>query len=1191
MSAEKLVQLAYSNGLLSAKRFEKIMRQLQSASKPVSAEKIASLMVDKKLIANDEAERLLAKLAAEASSKSTPLLKPLDDELEMTADEPAVNVPPVDAPPVPVEAELEVIEDEPVAATPPPPLAELEEVDAIIGGSSVAPPAAGGPGNEIQIKEGQAAETLDHHGLEELDAQVTSGGKIGKKKGLLASLGLRRRARAPRPKGNRWDSPLMLVGGGTLLLMVIGGGALGYFLTRETGEEVFATAEEDYRAQKYTNAISKYERFLERFPSHPKVSIARVRRSMARIRQAVESGSDWERALSTTTRELPLIKSEEAFQTEARPDLSRLLPDIYAGFVDSASKAVDTTQKQSLLDKSTQALQLIDNPEYLPGSLRKTVQLDIERTDEKAALIIRDINREKELNSAIASIQQSTANQDTAQAYATRNDLLSRYPGLATHADLVAVVQEITGAERAKVVVNEQGLSAETTDHPVAIPSRVTLAARQSRQPTGIQDHSIYALARGALYGLNANDGAPLWRRWVGYANPVPPQPISTDLGADALAFDGARQELMRLGAKDGQLVWRLPLGGDIASPVVDDGRIAVALRSGKLTWVDAATGTASPVAELPQQLAVSPGIDPQKGRLYQIGHHSSLYVLSADTLACDEVAYIGHRANSVKVPAISVAGHVFVAENGGEFSWLHVFVGDANGVNLRPAMQKIRLDDEVNVPMQRFGRRLLVVTDRGALHVYNVDPANTAEPVREVAKTLPTNREKGITYPVMASGQIILADNKLARFELQASRGELVRKWADEGDEIYVTSPQIRDNVMFTFRRQPESSATQVTAMRSSAGSNRPGEGELLWTTDLGAAPSMSARYDAKRQAISVVSSEGGIWDIGRRNISAGVQDQLASAAQGKKQPVVAVAVLDDGRTVLAPKDGGRPLILMNPAASQRFQNVAISISPQYALTEPVAFGNQMLVCSSSGAIHALDPSGAETVLPFQPELKAGTKVRWLPPAVVDASQQIFVAANQDGTVYLITPVADPKPHFNAAKTAALKVPLTRRLAVVDNQALVVVRDTHADQLQMLSLPDLSAAANIPIEGRINWGPRSISKKLALIATDANQIIAIGPGGKVIWSSPLRFGPLAGEPLINNRSLLLTSLNGQVWRVSLQTGDILPWSANMTHLDVGEPLGAGAATFANRLLLLGRDSTLFLTDLPQLAATAATLP
>ncbi len=1171
MSAEAFLKLAHSYGLITAGRMEKILRQVASSAKPISAEKIGAALVKKEILTPDELTRLLSTLARSPSGIPQP------PELE------------------PLEAELEIIDDQP-PTIPTPSAPSVDDTAVFMGTSSPSVPRPTAPVGQPVEPPDIASEVDPWHTNVETGAPIRS-----KKKGWLAKLG-GYRGRSSHKRGNQWDSPLMLVGGGTLLFMLIGGAVLGWYLTRETGEIVFEAAEEDYRAQKYTNAIGKYERFLEKFPSHPNVSIARVRRSMARIRQDVESGIDWDRALNTASRELPTIKAEPAFPTEGRPDLSRLLPDVYAGFIDSAAQADSQEQKQHFLDQSVAALALIDNPEYLPGSLRKNVQIDVERTNEKAALILREINRNRELQQAVAAIKKATSENDTAAAYATQNGLLGRYPALANHTELVAAVQEITSAERSQVTVSNEPLAATTSDHPAKIESKVALADRKTKKKTGLTDQTIYAVASGALYGLSADDGSVAWRRWLGFANPIQPQSIDNSGNADAIAFDEQRHELLRLSARDGRLVWRLPLGESIAAPVIAGSRIAIASPSGRIAWVNVTDGTAAPIAKLPQKLTTGPGVDTDSGRIYQVGQHSSLYVLAPDTLECDDVAYVGHRRDSVKVPAVSISKHVFVAENGGDYSWLHVFAADPDGTNLRPAMKKIRLEGAVIVPMLRFGRRLLVVTDRGSLHVYNVDPGNASQPVREIAKTLPTQRTRGVTWPLIVSQQIFVADTKLARYELQASRGELVRKWIQEGRGQFVAPPRIVKNVLFTVERNPKSKATRIRATQAATGSSQQGEGTPFWVTQLGTTPSRSAIYDSKRGAITVVSKQGAIWDISGNSIRSGTSDQATLVTRDSNTTSV---VMDDGRVVVAvdqdrsldgppselPHDGSdrKPSIIITPNSPQRVHRLPDLVGR--SATTPVSLGSAILVCSARSGIHAVNADGTEPVLSFQPRLSAIEKITWIKPAVVDHTDKLFVAATTNGTVYLVAPKTEPTPYFEAVSTRNVGAPI-EQILVLDSgdsrRVITIVAGETTDQLDVLDLPSLETKQTVPIAGRVTWGPYPMHQGSAMFATDTQMLHTIDFEGNLLWSELLPFRSLVGAPLSTGRSLVLTSLEGHAWRIADDTGKLIPWATDEIYLEVGEPLGAGAAWHSNRILLLGRDSTLFLTELPQAIPTAS---
>jgi hypothetical protein len=97
------------------------------------------------------------------------------------------------------------------------------------------------------------------------------------------------RFRSRRPRASQWDSPLLLVGGGVLIVLLFVGVGLLFYLLRGSGDELYELAENDYRDLAYSQAIAKYEKFLAGFPSHPKASEARVRKVLARLRQAVDN--------------------------------------------------------------------------------------------------------------------------------------------------------------------------------------------------------------------------------------------------------------------------------------------------------------------------------------------------------------------------------------------------------------------------------------------------------------------------------------------------------------------------------------------------------------------------------------------------------------------------------------------------------------------------------------------------------------------------------------------------------------------------------------------------------------------------------------------------------------------------------------------------------------------------------------
>ncbi len=78
--------------------------------------------------------------------------------------------------------------------------------------------------------------------------------------------GRRRRKGRKGKKQNVWDSNLLLIGGGALLFLVVVGLVLAWVLTRRTGDDMVAQANEYYHASSFTKAIDAYSQYLEKYP-------------------------------------------------------------------------------------------------------------------------------------------------------------------------------------------------------------------------------------------------------------------------------------------------------------------------------------------------------------------------------------------------------------------------------------------------------------------------------------------------------------------------------------------------------------------------------------------------------------------------------------------------------------------------------------------------------------------------------------------------------------------------------------------------------------------------------------------------------------------------------------------------------------------------------------------------------------
>ena len=199
-------------------------------------------------------------------------------------------------------------------------------------------------------------------------------------------------------KTSEWDSMLLLVGGASLGVLLVIGAFLYMSLTRGAADELFAAGETAYAEQSYSQAIRLYDEYLEAYPDHEKSGLARVRREMARLRQSYKNP---EQGMKVAQEVLPQIEQEESFP-QAREELASMLPQIAAGFVNAARLAKDTAAQESLLAKTEAAMMLVNNPEYIPSTLRKSQLTTIESITEDMARVRREIDRVRNLKGTIA---------------------------------------------------------------------------------------------------------------------------------------------------------------------------------------------------------------------------------------------------------------------------------------------------------------------------------------------------------------------------------------------------------------------------------------------------------------------------------------------------------------------------------------------------------------------------------------------------------------------------------------------------------------------------------------------------------------------------------------------------------------------------------------------------------------------
>ncbi len=624
--------------------------------------------------------------------------------------------------------------------------------------------------------------------------------------------------------------------------------------------------------------------------------------------------------------------------------------------------------------------------------------------------------------------------------------------------------------------------------------------------------------------------------------------------------------------------MWRLPLGEPAADPVIGSDDIYVTLASGKLIRIDADTGQPQVCSQFPQPLNCSVGTAPGSEFVFQPGQHSSLYVCDAKSLVCQHAYYVGHKAGTIHVPPVVAAGHVFLAESAGaDYATLHVLRLAEDGA-LAPVMEPIRLDGAVSHPLLVSQNRVVVITDLGAVYVFVADPTTGDQQVRRMAQMLRTTGDPKTHYALIDRAHIFVAADALIQYELQAARGELVRKWVSTSDDVYVGAMTIRNDVLIHQKRAAGSYATTVSAVSLAGRSAQDQPPEPIWTTQVGIQP--AAEPIAEKNTINALSSDGAYFRIDMRAVTAGKLDRATRpAASPLRPPLHEAAELALGRVALA-NEAGQPGVLMFDSDQPKpFRYLGFDIPHPLLATDPIAFdANGLLVCTSDGPVFQLDLNGRPVQLPYQPELVPGRSVAWIRPVVLDGAA---VIATADGEVHRLANAAQPQPHLTSVVRRELNKPLARSLAGVGDRVFALQRERTPpqDRLRVLSLERLEDVAEVACSDRVVWGPERIGD-FVLVAMENGQLMAVEKDGKAAWSSD-PVGPLAGRPLALDGALYLATDAGKLLRLELATGRRQPWDG-ADELDLGEPLGTGPTPFASRfLMMLGRDSTLHVVKLP----------
>jgi len=965
------------------------------------------------------------------------------------------------------------------------------------------------------------------------------------------------RSVAPRQAGDPWDSPLLLLGGGGLVALILLGGFLYWRIGRGNADDWLEKAETAYRDQAYGTAAEQYAAFVERFPSHNRASFARVQAGMAKLRQATGGNASWPQALALASEVVPSISGEAEFSS-SRDELTSILPAISEGLAQQARQAADkaapelppneakplAAQAQTRLEEAKQSLTLVDR--YVVAAQRPAQRM--REIDLLLATTARDIARTAELEATVAAIEQSVAKGDLNAAYDARRKLLREHPALVANTALAAQIQQLGAGMLKAAKTDKPNRAAETTEAPsavlgAAVPWQLTGAA------AGGDRKFAPLLADGCAYGVDAASGKLLWRRYAGAGATSAALPVDGDT-ASALLADVARQELVALDRWSGKLQWRQPLSARPFDPVLAGTTALVATAGGALDAIDTASGRLLRETVLPQPPAAPPAAGAQRPNCYVVADHSNLYTIEVASGICREVTYVGHELGSVRVAPALVLRYVLVAENHlTEASRLHVFVTDAQGGALKLA-QQIPLAGWVTTPLAVSGSRVVVATDRGGLYVFEARD-QAAQPLAPVAERPATSEPQKDRWVSAREGRIVVADDRLTLFELQAARGRLDPRWVEQLDMAALQAPLLAQNGVVAVARPAKQPTVSIAALGYEKGAPQ-------WQAWL--QPAAGGLVASETQVVAV-GTRGDVFTADGQDLGAAtsVLKPRATAIPAGTVPLTHLEKSATNQLVALSADRPQTPLVVDAALKSAQWLELPDVQPA---TPPVCFGGGPLVADVRGQVHWLSLAGKRLAQPFQPPQAAGARIDWKAPATLASVEQGVILADGGTRLFRVAVNTKPQPRLVAAATADLVEPIVSAVAAVGDTAYAL---DSGGWLRSYATDDLRPKEAWHLNARAVWGPAKSGNHVYL-ATDADELLCLDSAGQLNWRVPLEQGPLAGLPLETAQGVVLVSTRGLAWRVAAASGK------ELARAELAQPAASGAVVVGNRWVVAGRD-------------------
>lgn len=932
--------------------------------------------------------------------------------------------------------------------------------------------------------------------------------------------------RAAMPGRERLVSPLVLGLVLALGALVLLGFGLSSIIAKTLADQRFTRAVEVMDDGDYRTAIRDFDTFLSSHPQDKRAGKARVLRALANVRQYVSvSGGTWTTALDAAREMVETVGSLPEYRDE-RTELAELVIRIGEGLADRARRSAD---------------------EKALGEAEAAVPLHAEIAGEPAESFLKRSRLPGLLDEARAAVRKSQTRAGAIEAmdlglregsatavYKARDALVGQYADLAQDHELLKRMTQANDLIRKAVKVDASHAPAATADRPDLLGPPTSLVLRSSNASAAsapatvpAPEALVYALADGLAYCLDAATGAPVWQRPVGLASPFPPQAVPGD--PSVLVVDARHNELLRLHAATGRIVWRQELGELVESPPLIQGdRLFQALPSGKLLVLGLGSGERRAAVSLGLPLSGSPVSDEQGRYLYLVARRACLFVLSRDPLNCLAVEYLGHEDGSIACTPARLGRFLVIAENDrpSDSQW-RVLVLDDEGAKVR-AVQQVDVPGWTWSPPASSGSIIWATGDKGGLAAYALGDYASKTPLRLIARLNPDASASGPAFGTAVSErELWLSAGRSGKFDLDPERGEVASRLPLGGLGPALAPIQLAARHVVFTSQDLETGGTSLTGVDQSTGAVR-------WQSVLGASwPTPLAPAPAKGEAgLRCVGQTGAGASLSLQRVRTGGFVELPRPRPGELRipsgELISLGEAAGGTDVIAPRGKSDVVWVRDAGKRDGWRKLEL---PAALAAPPLAWGANLLIPGADGRAYLIDPTTAQSKAePLVPVFDRDRKGRWRAPVHLDAANVIL--ADDAGRVRKLSLKNEPAPRLSVEAETLLDKRIVADPAATAGAVVVATAD---QRVRALSPRDLSAIGSWPLEAPLVGSPVAVGARV-FVFDGGGGVLVLARDGRKLWSVKLD-APATGAPVIEGDLVWLLDQQGRLYARALSDG------------------------------------------------------